>query len=199
MALTRTEIADIAWRHWGDTGNENVAIAIAVCFAESGGKVDAVNDNFPRWQPDPNSIYRYDYGLWQVNSVHGYNAEFLLSHPDYNAACARAVWDAQGWGAWSTYNVGAHQRFLEPFLPPQNTESIVTPEIAPAPAEEAPVRPESPVEGLPRALTLNEAYLKLTDAFITAYDSNRDTKFNVAGYRYDGTKRYAVYELLVEE
>lgn len=114
MRLTRSELTKLAQDFWGNTGNPlDVDIAVAVAMAESGGVVDAVNDNYPEHQPDPESIYRYDYGLWQVNSVHGFSSYYLVRYPEYNAACAKDVWDRQGWRAWSTYTSGIYKKFLE--------------------------------------------------------------------------------------
>lgn len=182
--LSDGELYALAAHHFGDLGGEHVAIAVAVCKAESGGVVEAVNDNYPRWQPDPNSIYRWDYGLMQVNSVHGYDADRLISDGDYNFWCARQIWNLQGWNAWTTYRWGHYLAYYqEPAAP------------APEPAPE----PTPPPQQLPPILTLDAVYLKVTDAFIPAYDSTRNTRFLPARYDQDGDRRYGVYELWVEE
>lgn len=79
------------------------ATAAAVAMAESGGRMNAT---------DHDSNGSTDYGLWQINSVHGYNSQRLLSDADYNAQAAVAVWKSSGWGAWTTYTSGAYRQFL---------------------------------------------------------------------------------------
>jgi hypothetical protein len=53
-----------------------------------------------------------DYGLWQINSVHGYNPQELLDNAMYNAKAAVAVFKSQGLGAWTTYTSGAYTAYL---------------------------------------------------------------------------------------
>lgn len=100
----------IVARHFD--GDDTIDLMTAICLAESGGVVEAVNDNYPTYQPDPNSPYRYDRGLAQINSIWGFDDTRLSSEPDYNLQCARIVWNAQGFGAWSTYNAGVYVSFL---------------------------------------------------------------------------------------
>jgi hypothetical protein len=78
-------------------------IAAAVALAESSGKIDAENTN---------TNGSKDYGLWQVNSVHKFNAEKLKSDPIYNAKSAHSVYSTQGWGAWTQWRNGAYKSFL---------------------------------------------------------------------------------------
>jgi len=80
--------------------------AIAVCLAESGGKVANVSP--------PNTNGTYDRGLWQINDVHSsYDKEQLVSFPMYNA---RAMYNISGggtnWTPWSAYNNGAYQNYI---------------------------------------------------------------------------------------
>lgn len=71
-------------------------IMTAVCFAESGGRVEVVN-----------SIGCV--GLWQINApVHRkYDRRLLASDPAYNCRAALEIYNAQGLGAWSAYTNGA--------------------------------------------------------------------------------------------
>jgi hypothetical protein len=70
--------------------------AVAVAFAESTFRADATNHN---------SNGSTDYGLWQINSVHGYpelqNGQW--KDPATNARLAYQVWKSQGWNAWSVH------------------------------------------------------------------------------------------------
>lgn len=79
------------------------ATAGAVAKAESGLCVSA--------QGPTNDNGTVDYGLYQVNSTHGYSLECL-----YAAACntdaAMYVYELQGWGAWTVYNTGDYQAYL---------------------------------------------------------------------------------------
>ena len=88
----------------GFTG-DNVAIAVAVALAESGGipnRVSPVNKNGT-----------IDRGLWQINSAHA--KEFDISdwaNPQSNANYAYKIYKSQGWTAWSTFNDGTYKQFL---------------------------------------------------------------------------------------
>jgi len=75
----------------------------AVAMAESSGVVSAVHTNAN------NSV---DYGLWQINSIHGYNPSLLTSDPTYNAKAAVAVFNSSGPGAWTTYKDGAYKTYM---------------------------------------------------------------------------------------
>lgn len=87
----------------GFTASESV-IATAIALAESSGNPSATHHN---------SNGSTDYGLWQINSVHG----DLLKTGDWrdpatNARMAHTVYMSQGWHAWSTYNSGAYSSHL---------------------------------------------------------------------------------------
>lgn len=75
----------------------------AIAMAESSGRTNATNTN---------TNGTTDYGLWQINSSHGYDASKLLSDPLYNAKAAVAIEKSQGLGAWTTYTSGAYRQFL---------------------------------------------------------------------------------------
>lgn len=98
--LTPTQIAKVA----SDAGfpATELPTAVAVAYAESGGN--------PQAKGGPNKNGSYDYGLFQINSVHSQ----LLSSGDWadpaaNARMAYQVWKGSGWKAWSTYNNGRYQ------------------------------------------------------------------------------------------
>lgn len=77
----------------------NVGVMTAIALAESRGKVDAKHTN---------SDGSIDYGLLQVNSVHGYDPNCLLQ-AECNIDKAHEVWLKQGYGAWTTFNTGAYK------------------------------------------------------------------------------------------
>ena len=83
----------------------NLVIAVAVSLAENGARdTNAIHHN-----SDGSS----DYGAWQINSVH---ADLFATHTwntlAGNAAMAYAVYQSQGWGAWTTYKSGAYRSNL---------------------------------------------------------------------------------------
>ena len=53
-----------------------------------------------------------DVGLFQINSIHGYDSE-KLKDVDFNLRVAREVLDNQGLMAWSVYNNGSYKQFLK--------------------------------------------------------------------------------------
>lgn len=71
---------------------------VAIARAESGYRVEA--------RGGPNRNGTYDYGLFQINSVHGYDTRRLTSDAKYNTEAAYAIYKRQGLGAWSVYNSG---------------------------------------------------------------------------------------------
>ena len=73
---------------------------IGVAMAESGLRSDAVSP--------PNSNGTVDWGLWQINSVHGKDPARLMD-PAYNTQAAFEIWSAAGhsWHPWSTFNNGS--------------------------------------------------------------------------------------------
>lgn len=93
----------------GWRGQSDLSIALAVARAESALRSDA--DNL-------NSNGSWDYGLWQVNSVHK-PEDMELSEwrriqfdPRLNAQWAYRVWSDQGWDAWVTYKKGLHNKYM---------------------------------------------------------------------------------------
>jgi Lysozyme like domain len=79
-------------------------VAAAIAMAESSFNVLAENYN-----TDGST----DYGLWQINSVHGYPAAYLLNSTN-NAAAMYAVSDSgQDFTPWVTYNTGAYDAYTE--------------------------------------------------------------------------------------
>lgn len=93
-----------------------IPTGVAVAMAESGGdptQINTANRNGSR-----------DYGLFQINTVHG----SLLQqgdwrNPDDNAKMAYKVWVDAGrkWTPWAVYNSGSYTKFLSGVLPKTST------------------------------------------------------------------------------
>jgi hypothetical protein len=87
------EVAKAA--HSAGFPDSELVTAVAVAYAESTFNVNATHKN---------SDGSTDYGVWQINSVH----KDILGSGNWaslgdNAKMARAVWQAQGWNAWSVH------------------------------------------------------------------------------------------------
>jgi cell wall-associated NlpC family hydrolase len=77
---------------------------VAIALAESGGRVEVISPF--------NSNGSKDYGLFQINSVHGYSGRDLTADAAFNTRCAKAIYDRQGLRAWSVYNNGKYQAHM---------------------------------------------------------------------------------------
>lgn len=77
--------------------DKELVTAVAVAIAESSLNETATHRN---------ANGSIDYGLWQINSVHGYpelsNGQW--KNPTVNAQLAHQVWLKQGWNAWAVHN-----------------------------------------------------------------------------------------------
>jgi hypothetical protein len=85
---------------------DQIATAVAVAMAESGGDPNAVNRN---------NNGSTDYGLWQINTIHG----SLLNQgnkfdPAANAKMALTVYQKAGnkWTPWTVYKTQSYRTFL---------------------------------------------------------------------------------------
>lgn len=84
----------------------DLTTAVAICLAESRGESGATHNN---------SDGSTDYGLWQINSVHGQIlAQGNWADPASNAKMAFAVYSDAGrsFRPWSTYNSGAYNLYM---------------------------------------------------------------------------------------
>jgi hypothetical protein len=137
MRLPDRQIATVA-RQAGFTGPD-LATAVAVCLAESGGNPDALSP--------PNRNGTRDHGLWQINSVHkGLLAQGNWRNPVDNARMAYSIYKGRGntFKPWSAYNNGKHMLFMPrakvaaklPTDTPQPTGTVVTPAGLPGPVDE---------------------------------------------------------------
>jgi hypothetical protein len=110
------------------TGDEKVAIAVAIAMAESGGNSKAHNPS----GPDDS------YGLWQINmkgtlgparrQQFGLANNEQLFDPRTNAkAMAKISLGGRSWGAWSVYSSGKYKTYLpDARKAVQNPESWAT-------------------------------------------------------------------------
>lgn len=84
-----------------------IPTAVAIAMAESSGRADATHGN---------QNGSTDYGLMQINSVHGNLLKnYNWSDPAQNMQMAYQVWkDAGGsFSPWVTYNTGAYHQFMD--------------------------------------------------------------------------------------
>lgn len=100
--LTAAQIAQLV-KQAGFPQSVHVTM-VAIALAESGGRVEVINPF--------NSNGTKDYGLFQINSVHGYNERDLVTDAAFNTRCAKAIYDRQGLRAWSVYNNGKYQAHM---------------------------------------------------------------------------------------
>ena len=96
---------------------KEIPTGVAIVRAESGGEPGKVSA--------PNKNGTYDYGLWQINSVHKarWNQMFVESeswekggwaNPATNTWFAYELFKARGrgWGDWAAYNNGSYKNHL---------------------------------------------------------------------------------------
>ena len=72
---------------------DNYQTMYEIARAESHFKPDAIHYN---------SDGTWDTGIFQINSVHGYDTEWLKK-PENNIIAARQVYDKEGLNSWTTY------------------------------------------------------------------------------------------------
>jgi hypothetical protein len=98
--ITLPNIACAQYASLFEQYNWNVHTAVAICQAESSGVASVISDPALNYDDTP------DYGLMQIHAVD-------LLDPAQNISYAyHHKYLTQGWGAWSTYNSGAYQRYL---------------------------------------------------------------------------------------
>lgn len=82
----------------------NSKIMLAIARAESNCNPRSDNSGL-------NTDGTYDYGLFQINSVHGHSRS-ILANPAKNTEIAYKIWQSQGYRAWSAYNNGSYLKFM---------------------------------------------------------------------------------------
>lgn len=106
--LNASQIAALVREHW-DVDEKTLPVVVAIALAESNGRTDAINT--------ANRNGSRDWGLFQVNDVNWKNetASQRLD-PVTNTRKAYEVYKRQGLKAWVTFNVGAHEKFMNDAL-----------------------------------------------------------------------------------
>lgn len=82
---------------------EEPDIMLAIAKAESQLNPHAINR--------ANRNGSVDTGIFQINSIHGYDEEYLKNE-DNNLKIAREIYEKQGITAWASYNNGAYLKWL---------------------------------------------------------------------------------------
>ena len=83
--------------------DHSVVVATAIAFAESSGNIHAVNHNHNG---------STDYGLWQINSVHGMTRGYLFNVDNNANAMVDISTGGTKWSPWSTYTNGAYRKHM---------------------------------------------------------------------------------------
>ncbi len=84
-------------------GMPNPGLMAQIAQGESGGRADLNNAGL-------NSDGSVDYGLWQINSIHGKPVSGMLN-PIQNALYAKEILSSQGLSAWVAYSNGRYSGF----------------------------------------------------------------------------------------
>jgi hypothetical protein len=84
-------------------GMPNPGLMAQIAQGESGGRADLNNAGL-------NSDGSVDYGLWQINSIHGKPVSGMLN-PIQNALYASEILRSQGLSAWVAYSNGRYAQF----------------------------------------------------------------------------------------
>lgn len=88
----------------------NVDVMLAIAKAESGCRADATGDKSLTYQLHGRT-YGYSKSIFQVRILPG--REHCDSNDvQVNVRCAYAIYQGQGYGAWSVYNTGKYMQYL---------------------------------------------------------------------------------------
>lgn len=88
----------------------NPALITAIAQAESGCRPDATGDGHLTYQQNGRT-YGYSVSVLQVRILPG--REHCDAHDlSVNVKCAYAIWQGQGYVAWSMYTNGKYKQFL---------------------------------------------------------------------------------------
>jgi hypothetical protein len=82
----------------------NSKVMLAIARAESNCNPRSDNSGL-------NTNGTYDYGLFQINSVHSHSRS-ILANPAKNTEIAFRIWQSQGYRAWAAYNNGSYLKFM---------------------------------------------------------------------------------------
>jgi hypothetical protein len=140
---------------------------VGVAHAESGAR--------PGVKSPPNFNGTFDYGLWQINSVH---TDLLSGHdwsdPTQNTAMAYAIWrDAGGsWTPWYTFRDGKHLPFLAAAAAApvgSGTPVVSTVSAIPATAASAAKANNPGGNGVPAPSPNEYPYISMSKQFLAAF------------------------------
>lgn len=175
--ITDAELYRYAYEAFGDLGRDIVVIIGAIGLAESHedappfhARVDAEFDNVAHGFQPEGSPYQWDRGWPQINSIHGFDATRLLRDPAYAAACARSVYNRQGFQAWSTFKGGQFRAFIS------RMELAADAFGVPMPAADVVPPPFSRDDLMP--------------LFFQLYGYHQQIRIEPEGYEADGRRRY---------
>ena len=96
----------------------------SIALRESGGQYWSDNSRNGPGGTKLNKNGTVDYGLWAINSVHGFNPRKLKADPLYNARAAVKVFKKQGLGAWASSSGAGLPKV--PHLSPQQLRQPVS-------------------------------------------------------------------------
>lgn len=157
-ALSDSQVRSLVQKYFGDLGPSVVDLMVKIAKLESGYNPAAIGDNFLSGHQSATSPARYDYGLFQINSQHGYDATRLTSDLDYNLSAARQIYDKQGPKAWSTYEMAGgssrtgdmadRSKFVEVIMALQQAGQFVNMDIARQVQQIVEANPDASVEEL---------------------------------------------------
>lgn len=97
----------------GNTGEDLVA-KIAKTFPENPDVMVAIAKAESGLNPKASNVNRNgssDIGLFQVNSIHGYD-DLEMFDPEKNIEAARKIYEKQGLTAWVAFQNGSYKKFL---------------------------------------------------------------------------------------
>lgn len=101
----------IYWARHAGIPEDQIITCVSIAHAESSMLLANQNHNVG---PPPSD----DYGLWQINSTHGYNVTQLLTSGQYNANAMQAIYLARStssghsdWSDWTTFTNGKYLQF----------------------------------------------------------------------------------------
>lgn len=126
VSLSQESLELLVASIWVDSTPEEIQTIVAIGMAESGGRINVVNDNVASGHQEPGSIYQWDDGWPQINSVHGFDRDKLTSNPEYAAIAALSVFEKQGFGAWVGYKTSRYLQYMGELSSTLIQEAIVT-------------------------------------------------------------------------
>lgn len=119
-----------AWAKRAGWSGSDLAIAVAVALAESGGDPSNIGDI--SWQ---DKTWGPSVGLWQIRSLNADKGtgrtrdEVANKDPQTNANHAHEIWAQSGWKPWTTYVTGKYLIYMPRAIPAAGGASVVVPAV----------------------------------------------------------------------